>query len=65
MAAEVKERALGLAKELYPDFGPTLAAEKLGEVHDLVVSTAYLYERSTDGSSRSTGRPILKDKRLG
>jgi hypothetical protein len=26
---------------------------------------AYLYARSTDGSSRSTGRPILKDKLLG
>jgi hypothetical protein len=36
--ADVKERALGLVRALYSDFGPTLAAEKLGELHDLVVS---------------------------
>jgi hypothetical protein len=36
--APVKERALRLVRELYGDFGPTLAAEKLGELHDLVVS---------------------------
>ena len=35
---DVKERALALVRELYCDFGPTLAAEKLGELHDLVVS---------------------------
>jgi hypothetical protein len=33
--APVKERALRLVRELYGDFGPTLAAEKLGELHDL------------------------------
>jgi transposase len=36
--AAVKERALALVRELYGDFGPTLAAEKLKELHDLVVS---------------------------
>jgi transposase len=36
--ADVKERALALVRDLYADFGPTLAAEKLAELHDLVVS---------------------------
>jgi hypothetical protein len=36
--ADVRERALALVRDLYSDFGPTLAAEKLGELHDLVVS---------------------------
>jgi hypothetical protein len=31
----VREAALAAIRERYPDFGPTLAAEKLAEVHDL------------------------------
>src|SRR5215207_9951744 len=31
----VREAALAVIRERYPDFGPTLAAEKLAEVHDL------------------------------
>ena len=31
----VREAALALVRECYPDFGPTLAAEKLAEVHGL------------------------------
>src|SRR3954469_10644570 len=31
----VREAALAAVRERYPDFGPTLAAEKLAEGHDL------------------------------
>ena len=34
----VKEVAISLIEEKYPDFGPTLAQEKLKEVHDLKIS---------------------------
>ena len=34
----VRDHAIDLVRELYPDFGPTLAAEKLAERHDLKVS---------------------------
>ena len=27
--------AVGIVRERYPDFGPTLAAEKLAELHDI------------------------------
>src|SRR5829696_2670504 len=32
---QVREAALAAIRERYPDFGPTLAAEKLAEIHDL------------------------------
>src|ERR1700689_3420589 len=35
---EVRDHAINLIRKLYPDFGPTLAAEKLEERHDLKVS---------------------------
>src|ERR1700733_7382996 len=35
---EVRDHAVDLVRKLYPDFGPTLAAEKLAERHDLKVS---------------------------
>jgi len=34
----LKETAIGLIEEKYSDFGPTLAQEKLKEVHDLKIS---------------------------
>lgn len=34
----LKEKALTLVKQNYPDFGPTLAAEKLVELHSLMVN---------------------------
>ena len=34
----VRDHAIALVREFYPDFGPTLAAEKLTERHDLRVS---------------------------
>ena len=38
LAKSLKELALGLIKENYPDFGPTFACEKLVEVHRLKIS---------------------------
>ncbi len=33
--AEVRQAAMAIVRERYADFGPTLAAEKLRELHDL------------------------------
>jgi transposase len=38
LAAQVEQQALDLLKEKYEDFGPTLAHEKLTEVHQLQLS---------------------------
>lgn len=38
ISADVRELALGLIREHYLDFGPTLACEKLVELHGLTVS---------------------------
>ncbi len=38
LSDEVRDHAINLVRQLYPDFGPTLAAEKLEERHDLKVS---------------------------
>jgi hypothetical protein len=35
--AELRGKAVGIIRERYWDFGPTLAAEKLGEVHGIVL----------------------------
>jgi hypothetical protein len=32
------ERALRIIRERYADFGPTLACEKLAEIHDLYLA---------------------------
>ena len=37
-ADSVRERAVYLLKERFPDFGPTLACEKLNELYDIVLS---------------------------
>src|SRR6202163_3629559 len=34
---EVRAKALAIIRERYWDFGPTLAAEKLGELHEIVL----------------------------
>jgi hypothetical protein len=34
----VRDHAIALVRERYADFGPTFAAEKLAELHDLKVS---------------------------
>jgi len=38
LSQKKKERIAGLIKTHYPDFGPTLACEKLHEVHNISVS---------------------------
>src|SRR4051794_40544151 len=38
LPASVREAALAVVRERYADFGPTLAAEKLAEAHDLRLS---------------------------
>jgi transposase len=38
VAPDLRDRALSLVRERYADFGPTLAAEKLAELHDCRVS---------------------------
>ena len=35
---EVKKEALALVENKYPDFGPTLASEKLEEIHNLIIN---------------------------
>ena len=39
---EVKQQALSLVRQHYPDFGPTFAAEKLSENHKLTISSETL-----------------------
>jgi transposase len=36
--AELRHKVLGLVREPYHDFGPTFAAEKLAEHHDVTIS---------------------------
>ena len=42
IAPELRDHAVALVRERYPDFGPSLAAEKLAEVHGLKVSVETL-----------------------
>jgi hypothetical protein len=42
LADDLRRRALDLVASRYSDFGPTLAAEKLLETHDLAVSVETL-----------------------
>ena len=42
LPGELREHALGLVQSRYGDFGPTLASEKLRELHGLVVSVETL-----------------------
>ena len=39
---ELKQQILSLVRKHYPDFGPSFAAEKLAENHDLTVSSETL-----------------------
>ena len=50
---EIGERALAIVREHYADFGPTLAQEKLLELHDLRVAG----RRSASGSPRPASGP--------
>ena len=42
IAPELRDHAVALVRERYPDFGPSLATEKLAEVHGLQVSSETL-----------------------
>ena len=42
LPSKLRERAVGLVQSCYSDFGPTLAAEKLRERHDVIVSVETL-----------------------
>jgi len=44
-----RDLALSLVRERYADFGPTLAAEKLAEVHGCAISRETRWRRSIHG----------------
>ncbi len=46
--SHMRERSLRLVQSRYHDFGPTLAAEKLRELHDVVVSVETLRQWMID-----------------
>jgi transposase len=48
LADGVAERALNLIRDRYPDFGPTLACEKLRECHGLALSKETVRHLMTD-----------------
>ena len=48
LPAGVKEKAIALVRERYLDFGPTLAREKLAELHDVRVSGETLRKWMTE-----------------
>jgi len=59
LGAAVRESALGLVRERYGDFGPTLAAEKLKELHDIVVSRETLRKWMISDGLWAAGRRKL------
>jgi hypothetical protein len=55
----LRDRALGVVSERYPDFGPTLAAEKLAELHDIHINPETLRAAMTEvGLWRPKHRPV-------
>ena len=63
---ELHERALELVASRYSDFGPTLAAEKLREVHDVAVSVETLRRWMIDAElwvPRSQRRRVHQPRR--
>ncbi len=71
-SAIAREEILGLVRENYADFGPTLAAEKLAERHGLTVSRETLRRwMAEDGlwlsrqQRRTFHQPRLRRERLG
>jgi hypothetical protein len=53
-----RETVLAIVRERYSDFGPTLAAEKLSELHglDLFIATSTVsFGSIPPGQSRATG----------
>ena len=63
LPAEVRTLALSIVRERYPDFGPTLAAEKLAEHHGCSVSRETLRGwMIVDGLGRTVG--IVSARRI-
>src|ERR1051325_4592120 len=63
---KVKARARHLLQTRYPDFGPTLASEKLAELHDLKLSVETVRKMMIEGglwSSRSARKPSIHQLR--
>jgi len=56
LPCELRERSLGLIRSRYHDFGPTLAAEKLHEQHDIKVSVETLRKWMIDAEIWVTRR---------
>ncbi len=56
LPSELRDRALGLIQSRYHDFGPTLAAEKLRERHDVIVSVETLRKWMIDAELWVTRR---------
>jgi len=59
LGAAVRESALGLMRERYGDFGPTLAAEELKELHDIGVSRETLRKWMISDGLWAAGRRKL------
>ena len=63
---ELCEEAIGLVRERYHDFGPTLALEKLQELHGLKVSVeTKMCCGRTPLETFADGMRIWKEKQLG
>src|SRR6266436_2908028 len=59
LPVEVRILALAIVRERYPDFGPTLAAEKLAEHHGCSVSREMeSYQGDADDEYRGRGGPL-------
>jgi hypothetical protein len=56
LPSALRERSLDLIRSRYPDFGPTLAAEKLRELHDVTVSVETLRKWMIDAEIWVTRR---------
>ena len=61
----VRDHPIALVREFYPDFGPTLAAEKLLERHDLRVSRETLRSWMRRPASGYPGRNACGSSSLG
>lgn len=63
VAREIKDKAINLYRKKYADFGPTLAAEKLLEIHNIKISDESLRRwliESGDIKKTSKGRAHRK-----
>jgi len=56
LPSALRERSLELIRSRYPDFGPTLAAEKLREYHEVIVSVETLRKWMIDAEIWVTRR---------